>query len=474
VFNIHKKASALVISALVMAFCLFAQSSAIPTNSLLCSVFAKMGELFLKPKTQWLVYSCLFCYIAELAFVERRLCGLQFWRMTNRCLWISFCVVFATFAYVFSYPAHTDPPQALILITGIVLGRVAAIWVLCQKLPEREVGRYIILIPLLAFLFWASMPRQINHIQMFSYQGQPRWSGPWNSPNIYGLLMAMGTVLAIGGVVSSLRCQMFGNSRVLNWRIGVKRWGVVLLCLATAGFMGCGLLHSYSRGAWLAILGGLVYLFWPNLQNLESKVQSRRVPRFAKNWLPFSLVLISVFVLLSWHFQQTDWHPVRRAFAVVNADDFSWRNRVAAWEGALQIMAEHPWFGGGWNQPVQLYEHYYLPPKLSESAAIEMNDYLLFGATLGIPALFCFGMYLWLSLMRSAECGVRHGRQRLEVLTLDWLQTTCRAGAIVLLVGFWFDGGLFKLATGSTFWILLELGSVELPQKGTESANEVP
>jgi len=40
------------------------------------------------------------------------------------------------------------------------------------------------------------------------------------------------------------------------------------------------------------------------------------------------------------------------------------------------------------------------------------------------------------------------------------LKTTCRAGAIVLLVGFWFDGGLFKLATASTFWILLELGSV--------------
>jgi len=48
----------------------------------------------------------------------------------------------------------------------------------------------------------------------------------------------------------------------------------------------------------------------------------------------------------------------------------------------------------------------------------------------------------------------------LEIERLDLLKTTCRAGAIVLLVGFWFDGGLFKLATASTFWILLELGSV--------------
>jgi hypothetical protein len=49
---------------------------------------------------------------------------------------------------------------------------------------------------------------------------------------------------------------------------------------------------------------------------------------------------------------------------------------------------------------------------------------------------------------------------------LEWLKTTCRAGAIVLAVGFWFDGGLFKLATASVFWILLELGSVAWERRG--------
>jgi hypothetical protein len=28
-----------------------------------------------------------------------------------------------------------------------------------------------------------------------------------------------------------------------------------------------------------------------------------------------------------------------------------------------------------------------------------------------------------------------------------------------MLVGFWFDGGLFNLPTAAMFWILLELGS---------------
>jgi len=41
----------------------------------------------------------------------------------------------------------------------------------------------------------------------------------------------------------------------------------------------------------------------------------------------------------------------------------------------------------------------------------------------------------------------------------------CRAGAMVLLVAFWFDGGLFHLATTAVFWVLLELGADRSPKK---------
>jgi hypothetical protein len=30
---------------------------------------------------------------------------------------------------------------------------------------------------------------------------------------------------------------------------------------------------------------------------------------------------------------------------------------------------------------------------------------------------------------------------------------------VVLLVAFWFDGGLFDLPTAAVFWVLLELGA---------------
>jgi hypothetical protein len=43
--------------------------------------------------------------------------------------------------------------------------------------------------------------------------------------------------------------------------------------------------------------------------------------------------------------------------------------------------------------------------------------------------------------------------------TLDSTKVASRAGALAMLLAFWFDGGLFKLATAAVFWILLELGT---------------
>jgi hypothetical protein len=48
-------------------------------------------------------------------------------------------------------------------------------------------------------------------------------------------------------------------------------------------------------------------------------------------------------------------------------------------------------------------------------------------------------------------------------LTLDY-SSQDKFKLAVLLVAFWFDGGLFTLPTAAVFWILLELGTA-LPQQ---------
>jgi hypothetical protein len=71
----------------------------------------------------------------------------------------------------------------------------------------------------------------------------------------------------------------------------------------------------------------------------------------------------------------------------------------------------------------------------------------MLGTELGLPALLCFIAYVYLKFKPKAA---------------DPTQVACRAGVLVLLVAFWFDGGLFTLATASVFWILLELGTSDV------------
>jgi len=136
---------------------------------------------------------------------------------------------------------------------------------------------------------------------------------------------------------------------------------------------------------------------------------------------------------------------------------------VAAWEGALQMMAEKPWFGYGWNQPERVYDQFYRPSKVPEGAAIQLNDYFTLGTTLGIPALLCFVIYVGCAL--SPKSKVQSPKPEVQVpaapLAFSLQPLAFQSAAAVLLVGFWFDGGLFKLATAAPFWILLELGRAE-------------
>jgi O-antigen ligase len=460
-------------------------------------ILREVATIYHDPRTQWMVFLCLGIYLT-LIFSLRSRTAPDFWRPANPNLWLACLLLISAVLYAIDYTPATQP---LILLSGAVLGQAAAT-LACFKSGKRKtengnsLGILVISLLVILLALASVLNRDLGHF--FEYRNQARWSGLWNNPNIFGLLMGTGIALTLG-LISSIWHLASGK---------IKRWFLFFLCAIAAILMARGLLHSYSRGAWLGTVCGLAYLIAKSEFKGPLKAScSSCISWFEKNLLLLSVILASIFALVFWHFRQTDWHPARRALSAVNTVDFSWRNRVAAWEGALQITAEHPWFGAGWNQPEPLYEHYFLPTKLSESAAIEMNDYLMLGATLGILALFCFGMYLWLSLMRNAECEVRNsgngnrleahpaladslsapggrgegqgevrtmqsaeiGNQNTETgwkhcptLGTNWLQTTCHAGAIVLLVGFWFDGGLFELPTAATFWILLELGAIKI------------
>jgi hypothetical protein len=277
------------------------------------------------------------------------------------------------------------------------------------------------------------------------YHG-PRWMGLWDNPNIYGMLMGAGLTLAIG-LLAGMKKEELRMKKLL-----------LVFLLISAGMMGIGLLFSYSRGTWVGTAVGLLYL-----AKAHGKLKWRLV-------LPGILVVVAV-VFFFWHSTaDTDqWYLKRLDLSRPSA-----QHRVSAWRGALQMMRDHP-LGVGWNQAVETYDKNYSPPE-NGAAALTMNSYLMLGTELGLPGLICFISYVALCL-RSPKPKVQspksvaeaeepaRGDTRPTTLDigkgiLDSSKTTYRAGSVVLLVAFWFDGGLFTLATSSVFWVLLELGAV--------------
>ena len=497
-FTLFGRMLEIVATVLVLLLCLFGDSHISGTNGVIGSILRELPVIFRDPGTQWMVFLCVAVNLLTFLLLQCRINGLSFWHAANPNLWLTGMLLLGTLVYAFNYSAAAQSTQGLILLAGTTLGQGLA---LCSEgnAYKKKNWIYLIIATLLLLLSFSLLEHTNAGSVQNQYRGQLRWVGPWDNPNIYGLLMGVGIVLAIGMAVSSFKFQVFRESIAGSWKSGVKGYAVIVVCLIAAILMGRGLLHSYSRGAWLAASCGLAYLvnrvfsFQFSQASPQASVfallRRDKPPRRAvfSQWLRrnapvLAIIVLSLCALAFWQFRQTDRIIARRAISIGNMNDFSWRNRFSAWEGALQITAEHPALGAGWNQPEVLYENYYSLPKVDESAAIQLNDYLMLGATLGVPALICFGAYLCLSLTRSRfgvpplggptpkprergtpneDCS-QTSHSDFGLFTPDFLPVVCRAGAIVLLVGFWFDGGLFGLPTAATFWILLELGASRL------------
>jgi O-antigen ligase len=503
-----------------LGLCLFADCTPLKNSPILGPALAEVAAVLADPGSQWMVFVCEGIYFVGFVVLRRRLAsqrrpGTRWNASLPGELWLLGMLAVAAVAYALDYPGAAQSTQALTLLGGAMIGQGAAFWESRKQKAESRNGGGGTVLALIILLAGAAV-WQVEAGHLFQYRGQARWAGPWDNPNTFGVLMGAGAVLAIGLLASGKaesrkqKAEMGGEHPASNiqhptsnwgrWVLGkaesrkqkaeigtgqaemlkaARRWAVV----AAAGAMGVGLVRSYSRGAWVGTAVALMYLLLKaerrkqkaeigrgkgesGKQRAETSRGNAEKPKtekltVARRWGTVAVICAAVGVVGFWTFQQSAGSVARRAYSVANANDFSWRNRVTAWEGALQMMAEKPWFGYGWNQPERVYGAYYCPAKVDEAAAIQLNDYFMLGMTLGVPALACFVMYAGLCLAGRPfweVCRLGETTDYRPLTTDNWLSVACRAGAIVLLAGFWFDGGLFKLATAATFWILLELG----------------
>ncbi|NBR86167.1 MAG: O-antigen ligase domain-containing protein [Verrucomicrobia bacterium] len=381
------------------------------------------------------------------------------------CLW-----------YVAGYPGSIAHGDCVVLLFGITIGQ--AIRAFCSHRPGNGTIALSSLLPaLLAILSVAALVRP-NMGVTFYYRERLRWTGPWDNPNTFGLLMGVGLTLALGWLWKRwLMRQGFFVVEAAMTRPprGVVPGRLVWALLIASGACLVGLIMSFSRGAWVSTACAVAYLVgmgWGAAASRNSASGWR--PSVLGRLAPFlgltCVVLASVGVLAFWNFRTTEEPLVRRVFSVGNLNDFSWRNRVNSTIGALQIMGDSPLAGLGWNQPEQTYNELYRPFRLTEGMAIVLNDYFVVGMSLGIPAMICLLAYIGRRFARGHQ-GFRDSSG--AVSALSWDALTCRAAFIVLLLGFIPERGLFYLAGGVPFWILLELG-VSTPDSPHPSSTTAP
>lgn len=451
--------------AFFLAAFLFAGEAWRTSSGFLGSITRELEAIFQYSTTRWMVLLCLAFYFAAFLILEIRSSQSCKWEWgRNPILWQCAFLGLVLLGYTIGYPQLANSKAIQIVLGTSVFGKAISIWVGWQR-TKRE-SRQIWTVCLLIFLLTGSVLWQQEATKPFQYNGVSRWSGVWGYPNLFGLLMGLSFVLSVGMAIRTWRAAFTPVCRGIG----------IFVCLVAALIVGFGLFKSLSRGAWFGTVIGLIYLVCVLLKNQTKCFSGRSAFWNRRIGMQILVIMFALTVLGFWQLRFLEWQPARRVFSAANVNDFSWRNRIVAWTGAIQMMSDRPLMGFGWGGAEVAYNEKYRPLQLENGAAIQMNDYFMIGISAGVPALVCFLMHVELSLRGVRRSKIEVGSLKVgdgipaaEDSSLAWLQATCRAGTIVLLVGFFFDGGLFKLATGSVFWILLELGRGYVYRRDTET-----
>ena len=450
----------------IVSVCLFGDVLNSPSG-----IFSELRAAWLS--ADWMLLVCLALWCGTFIFLMFSLSDLPLIGL----------LFIAIGAFFIGYSTSQPAVDALILLMGVTLGKGVEFFLKRRKqkaqsgnnIPEvvnhkSAIVNFLVgLVGLLAFGSWWHL--EIAH----NFYPGTRWTGLWNNPNVYGMLMSAGVVLTIGLLVAKRKADgrggylRFSNvkqasslSASMNLRrlffhacTDKLRWTcetpVPRTILFIAAFMmAVGLMFSYSRGAWVGTAVGLLYL-----AKAYGKLE----------WL-FVLPGFIIVAAIAWFFwsstpDNAPWYLKRLDFGRPSA-----QHRVAAWRGAVQMMLDHP-LGVGWKKTVQTYQNDYSPPE-NGAAAITTNDYLMLGTQLGFPGLICFVAYVAVCFTGVGQPyrlpSEARQREYEKGLTSAWAGQTpallyaCRAGALALAVEFWFDGGLFTIETATVFWILLEFG----------------
>ena len=168
------------------------------------------------PGTQWMVLACAGLYLVGFLVLRSRLSRLRWSPSFPSVAWLAWLMLVAALAYAVHYAEAVRSTQALTLVGAAMVGQGEAFFQSRKQNAKRRNGCTGIVLTLIILLAVAAV-WQGGTGHLFQYRGQPRWSGPWDNPNTFGVLMGVGFVLAVGSLksrVQSLKSRTGPESEV--------------------------------------------------------------------------------------------------------------------------------------------------------------------------------------------------------------------------------------------------------------------
>ena len=191
------------LTALAFISSLFGEHLAFSSGKSVSSACQEAEAVFRDPEIQWMAVLCILVYLVIFAAMrEQRLRrritpkgGIDHWR-------VAFLVI-STLVYFLNYQRASQSTQTAILLSGALIGSGVGVSLFWREEPgsnKQSLWRFVALMVIMLAIacLWKS-----GYGSSFSYKKNARWVGPWDNPNLYGLLMASGAALALGLAFSS-------------------------------------------------------------------------------------------------------------------------------------------------------------------------------------------------------------------------------------------------------------------------------
>jgi O-antigen ligase len=311
-------------------------------------------------------------------------------------------------------------------VAHVLIWAVFALMISCAEWPSTSMTFALlfglVIHSVVGFMQLAVLP-VVSIVPQYSgisvvFSGAEHWLrvyGLSSHPNLLGGHLAVGVILILGLVITSQGRRRF-------WLIAA--W---LMCWLT-------LLLTFSRSAWLGVIGG-------GLLALILLLRGGHLPRSRSKLLvaiaASGLGLTAFFV---WLFQPFLVNRIEVALVSYEAQAIA--QRLAAARLALQIFAAHPLTGVGLAQSVVVTRN-----MLGTPIDWIHNVPLLIAAELGVGGLMLIG-FLVIALI---AIGVQRWRRR----SISLWQALVGGGLIALCIAMQFDHYVWTVPQGGLLWAWL-------------------